>query len=460
MKENKDNFDDKLSHKIKKTFENYQEQYDPALWQTMQQRLKEANQSKELAVAIWKRKSHLLALGLFLVLSLGYVFFSSQQNQSKENLTEKPYNELGTMDSNKKSNHLHQNSSSNTATLTENKNTKDSAIKKEHILSAEDKTKPQSKFTLPIQPAIQEKEQSSSFIDNQIKGTDKQSLVFASKESKLQSLAPLSLKIASFHLDILVMSGIEQQQTAQDSTKTQVQTTKNRLRFALLMNFGKGFSDKQSQFKSKLGLGLGVGISKSIAKKWGVQTGILLQNYQWQRSASGLALADVLVQNSSNFSSAALLGNYEYALQTLWLEIPMGINYTLFNKPKWSLEASAGLSSFIYLKEKYTFPAIVSETVQIQNPTTGEISNQNRNTFAQTTAENEPLNRVELFNNARVGFALHIPIHQKYRLGIAPYYQFALSEMTQFQLKTRFVGVGFQLDFLTVEKTSRRKNNK
>ncbi|NJL13216.1 MAG: hypothetical protein HC913_09600 [Microscillaceae bacterium] len=147
----------------------------------------------------------------------------------------------------------------------------------------------------------------------------------------------------------------------------------------------------------------------------------------------------------SGFATSSLAGNYEYSLDNLWLEVPIGIHYLLLSKGKLDLAVNAGLSSFFYLREKYTKPEIVS---QVFDPETGIMNGQTQNYFSENTSENGLLHRIEPFRAMYVGFSFSTLIHPRYRLSFVPHYQFSLAKMTQLKFNPHFLGLGFRLDFL------------
>ena len=107
------------------------------------------------------------------------------------------------------------------------------------------------------------------------------------------------------------------------------------------------------------------------------------------------------------------------------LDVPININYTFMDRPKYSLTATVGLSSYFMLKEKYTYKRDYMPDWE-------------------TSLSNENQHYLSVLNLA---FTYQLPLNSHMSLGIQPFAKVPLGDIGYGQVKLYSTGVAVQLNF-------------
>ena len=107
------------------------------------------------------------------------------------------------------------------------------------------------------------------------------------------------------------------------------------------------------------------------------------------------------------------------------LDIPININYAFMNRPNYTLSASAGLSSYLMLKEKYTYK------YQAGWDSDKELTNANQHYLAVLN----------------LAFTYQFPLNNNMSLGIQPFTKIPLRPVGYGEVKLYSTGVMLQLNF-------------
>jgi len=109
------------------------------------------------------------------------------------------------------------------------------------------------------------------------------------------------------------------------------------------------------------------------------------------------------------------------------LDIPLNVNYKIFNKKKLSVSLNTGLSSYFMLKEKYEFTTGQGASQKISNV---EINNQNQH----------------LFGIANVSVSFDHQISQAVSVGVQPFAKLPLTGIGYGDASLKSAGVSFSLN--------------
>ncbi|HEU4552494.1 MAG TPA: outer membrane beta-barrel protein [Chitinophaga sp.] len=107
------------------------------------------------------------------------------------------------------------------------------------------------------------------------------------------------------------------------------------------------------------------------------------------------------------------------------LDIPVNINYTFMDKPAYTLTASAGLSSYLMLKENYSYKR------DYMSDWEKSLSNENQHYLSVLN----------------LGFSYQFPLNNRMSLGIQPFAKIPLRDIGYGQVKLYSTGVAVQLNF-------------
>jgi len=107
------------------------------------------------------------------------------------------------------------------------------------------------------------------------------------------------------------------------------------------------------------------------------------------------------------------------------LDVPININYTFMNRPGYTLTASAGLSSYLMLKENYSYKRDYMPDWQ------KSLSNENQHYLSVLN----------------LAFSYQFPLNSRMSLGIQPFAKIPLRDIGFGQVKLYSTGVAVQLNF-------------
>jgi hypothetical protein len=214
----------------------------------------------------------------------------------------------------------------------------------------------------------------------------------------------------------------------------QKKSTNNYRRTSLSFAVSPDLNSAEQFNKSSFGGSFGIGAGYRVNKLLTLSTGV----YYSKKTYSA---------NPSNYKSSAAPFNYAQYAKSIdadcrVLDVPLSFNFNLLNKPKQSLFASVGLSSYFMLKEKYTFIRKTSGGYPNTGPEPSyTIDNKNNHIFSVLT----------------VAAGISKPISNNADIVIQPYAKLPLTGIGQGKTNLQSVGVAFQLNFKFLKKPANSK---
>ncbi|MDO8993548.1 MAG: hypothetical protein Q7U83_10815, partial [Daejeonella sp.] len=201
-------------------------------------------------------------------------------------------------------------------------------------------------------------------------------------------------------------------------------------RLSLSMAFTTDMNTVNSLSKSKAGLSYGIGLNYKISKILSAGTGIYLS----QKSYT----SDKYSYNTTEkpFSTWASYSKQIDAFCNV-IDIPLNLSVLMTKTKKTGIVASAGLSSYIMLSEKYNF---------IYNPTPNYPSS--GRTY---TIKNKNQHILSVVN---LSVGVEKPLGKQSSIVIQPYAKLPLTGIGQGKTELKSFGIGFQLNY------SMKKKNK
>lgn len=196
--------------------------------------------------------------------------------------------------------------------------------------------------------------------------------------------------------------------------------------FSIGVVLGPVFNVAPSMWYGRFGVDGGLLLSYHVNNRWSFTTGAI-----YSVKPYGGTLDDYGV--SKRWPPPT---NPNYAIRNIdancnVLDVPVNINYTFMDRPKYALSASAGMSSYFMLKEKYNYK------YQSSWERDTEITNENRHYMAVLN----------------LAFTYQFPISNHMSLGIQPFAKVPLRGVGYGEVKLYSTGVLLQLNFNRARRT-------
>jgi len=202
-----------------------------------------------------------------------------------------------------------------------------------------------------------------------------------------------------------------------EKTEKKKNTVPNRKGFSVGLMLGPVFNVAPSLEYGKFGLDGGILVNYHINNRWSFTSGAIYSDkpYGGTRKDYGV------------------IKTWSYPMNTVKridanckvLDVPININYTFMDRPKYSLTATVGLSSYFMLKEKYTYKRDYMPDWE-------------------TSLSNENQHYLSVLNLA---FTYQLPLNSHMSLGIQPFAKVPLGDIGYGQVKLYSTGVAVQLNF-------------
>jgi len=201
-------------------------------------------------------------------------------------------------------------------------------------------------------------------------------------------------------------------------------------RLALSMAFTTDLNSVSSIGNSKTGLSGGFGISYRISKGISAGTGIYYSQKKYTSDRNSYYTKEKPFSSWASYSR-------RIDADCKVIDIPLNMSVLLNKTKKTGITASAGLSSYIMLSEKYNF----IYTPTLLYPSTGR----------EYTIKNANKHIMSIVN---LSVGIEKPIGKQSSIVIQPYAKLPLSGIGQGETELKSFGVGFQLNY------SMKKKNK
>lgn len=201
-------------------------------------------------------------------------------------------------------------------------------------------------------------------------------------------------------------------------------------RLALSMAFTTDMNTVTSMGNSKAGLSFGMGLNYKISNILSAGTGIYYSQKKYTSDSHSYYTVEKPFSTWASYSK-----QIDAACKVL--DIPLNLNVLVSKSKKTGITASAGLSSYIMLSEKYNF--IYSPTPS--RPSTGR----------EYTLKNENQHLLSIVN---LSIGVEKPLGNQSSIVIQPYAKLPLSGIGQGETELKSFGIGFQVNY------SMKKKNK
>lgn len=215
--------------------------------------------------------------------------------------------------------------------------------------------------------------------------------------------------------------------TTKDDTKPAEESKVKNSKWAVSLAFSPDFNTVNNFKESSFGAGAGIGVSYQLNKNLALGTGIAYAKKLYSAAPSAY--------KSDGFYPGWLSKSSAVDADCRVLDIPLNINYLLDDKKGRKFVLSAGMSSYIMLKEKYTYiggggTPYPGQPVTNPNPSYS-LSSENRHILSVIT----------------IGAGVVRPLNNQTSIVIQPYAKLPLTGIGQGQVNLKSFGVSLQLNY-------------
>jgi len=202
-----------------------------------------------------------------------------------------------------------------------------------------------------------------------------------------------------------------------EKTEKKKNTVPNRKGFSVGLMLGPVFNVAPSLEYGKFGLDGGILVNYHINNRWSFTSGAIYSDkpYGGTRKDYGIVKTWSYPMNTVKRIDA----------NCRVLDVPININYTFMDRPKYSLTATVGLSSYFMLKEEYTYKRDYMPDWE------KSLSNENQHYLSVLN----------------LAFTYQLPLNSHMSLGIQPFAKVPLGDIGYGQVKLYSTGVAVQLNF-------------
>lgn len=208
-----------------------------------------------------------------------------------------------------------------------------------------------------------------------------------------------------------------------NSRKSEISNEKQHGRLALSMAFTTDMNSVNGIGNSKAGLSSGFGINYRISKGISASTGIYYSQKKYTSDKNSYYTTEKPFSTWASYSR-------QIDADCKVIDIPLNMNVLVSKTKKMDIVASAGLSSYIMLSEKYNF--IYNSTPSY--PSAGR----------KYTINNANQHIMSIVN---LSIGIEKPIDNQSSIVIQPYAKLPLSGIGQGETDLKSFGIGFQLNY-------------
>ncbi|MBW3468770.1 cell envelope integrity protein TolA [Arthrospiribacter ruber] len=437
----KEQFDKKLTDKIKASFESHQEEYDPKEWEKLS--VAYFGKPKGAAFPSWAYWAASLA-ALLLVTSV-LVFNSLDTSQDSHVTTEQIKTEEETLEDN---------------IVNQQKSISDSLLEEKSIASSEKPTR-----ELPRARSIQKTTSEKTRDQSPEKNSQETALSDQTTISKSE-IQPEKEKIAEAESkDSISPSYSNQSSKAEEEVKAQEKINKwlaDAEEKAPKKDEAKSeplklgvFVTPQSTSSSTQAVNLGAGVITElpVSNKFKIDLGIA---YARQNLSPGVAeYSNVMVAQSLSYSdrSAMMSSNFITTSNELsfgQLEIPFNLKYKVLENKKSDLYLISGVSNMLYLNQRNT---VTYNAVNFAN--SGLVGAQ---TELRTISQTFTPDSQSLSNNTSIGQLLNLSVGYEQSLSngtfisVEPFYKLSIGNQTFINQQFSIGGINLRMNFQLKDK--------
>ncbi|MCZ4245867.1 hypothetical protein [Pedobacter punctiformis] len=216
-----------------------------------------------------------------------------------------------------------------------------------------------------------------------------------------------SLNLTNDHIFNLNLSRTVQKNPASTKTPTEKHNPevilKKKTRFVLSISAAPDLTSVQTSGRSNLSGGIGAELTVFFTKKLSVTTGAAYAKKIYDSDFN-------LYNPNSNYVFKQQPSNIHANCDVI--DIPLNVNYKVFENKRNSITVSTGLSSYLMLKEKYSY-SYNADNGYNSGPKSYEVRNQNQHYFGV----------------ANIGVEFQHKINDKISIGAKPFVKLPLTEI-------------------------------
>ncbi|MBC7614531.1 MAG: outer membrane beta-barrel protein, partial [Pedobacter sp.] len=195
-------------------------------------------------------------------------------------------------------------------------------------------------------------------------------------------------------------------------------TKKVKFPISLAINAGPDFNSTKKVIGGKSSLALGIGISIGLSKRFSVQTGLNYGTKNYSASSYDYTFANPSIRpNIAQVNAICKV-----------LEIPLSASYSILDDSKNKINLNAGLSSYLMLKENYTYKYIAA----VRADRLIEVTNSNQHFLS--VVDLSATYFIKLKN-------------KKFALGFEPYLKIPLSGIGEGRVPLKSSGISLKLNY-------------
>jgi hypothetical protein len=469
----KELFDERLSQKIRQTFDKHDEPYNAQGWEMMQQKMNAQKSGKVRALLtslpVKAAAAAILVIGgVFTYKTLQTDFKGNYSTQQQASVTAKKYLQQegfeGVQVLPPSTNGTHE--SENMVAAQNNPKTVTSATPQPAVL-ATPKTR-LSTTTTNVNAAkdlIENTEKDKNTYVKRIAAnhTNPKGIVTTKPAENVMAynVEALAMKDAGYEitnpnsgvtlLDQVAVQPVVNSKETQYDNVTVLPKRGKRINFGVMLSSLVNYSDKGEK-DNKVNLGGGVLSEVKLGKRFSITSGVLLTRQSLNmRQADNLPTIPTTQSITTNGAteSRSLGQRSSVDMQFVGLDIPVNLQYHVSKNPNRGLYVSMGLSSLAYLQESYNHNTVetIAKTYykggvgsQLQKV---ETTNIETNTRSQTAG----LSRFDFAKMLNVSVGMKYMVAKSMQILIEPYIKYPLNTLTQEELRFGSAGVNLRCNF-------------
>lgn len=469
----KELFDERLSQKMRQTFDKHDEPYNAQGWEMMQQKMNAQKSGKVRALLtslpIKAAAAAILVIGgVFTYKTLQTDFKGNHPTQQQAGVSAKKYLQQkgfeGVQVLPPSTNGTHE--GEHTVVAQNNPKTVTPAIQPTVL----PKPKPRLSTTTTNVNAAKglientEKDKKDIYVNRIVAShTSSKGIVTVkpTRETMAYNVEALAMKDAGYEIinpnggvtlldQIAVQSVVNNKETQYDNAAVLPKRGK-RINFGVMLSSLVNYSDKGEK-DNKVNLGGGVLSELKLGKRLSITSGVLLTRQSLSmRQADNLPTIPTTQSITTNGAteSRSLGQRSSVDMQFVGLDIPVNLQYHISKNPHRGLYVSMGLSSLAYLQESYNHNMVetIAKTYykggvgsQLQKV---ETTNIETNTRSQTAA----LSRFDFAKMLNVSIGMKYMVAKSMQILIEPYIKYPLNTLTQEELRFGSAGVNLRCNF-------------
>ncbi|WP_299459799.1 outer membrane beta-barrel protein [uncultured Microscilla sp.] len=470
----KELFDERLSQKIRQTFDKHEEPYNAQGWEMMQQQMK-AQKSGKMRALLTSIPAKVAAAA---ILVLGGVFtYKTLQSDFKGNtptqqqagiyakkhiqqegfegvkvlppsITNKTHgnNRVANVQNNRKKASTNQNTAASKQygvlpTVTTN------AIADKGLIENTEKDKNIYANKIAANNHLTKHSSNSVLLNPDDKAVKFDMHALAMKEASYEAIHPTNrvamIEQASFR-------EVATNKVAQYNNAAVLPKGK-RMKFGVMLSSLVNYS-KRGEKDSKVNLGGGVMSEIRLGKRLSVTSGVLLtrQSLNMRQSASLPTIATMQKITTSGTTESRSLGQQRSInMQFVGLDIPVNLQYHLSRNTNRGLYVSVGLSSLAYLEERYTHNTRETISKAYYKGGVGSQLERLETTVIETNSKSQPeaLSRFDFAKMLNVSMGMKYMVAKNMQILIEPYIKYPLNSLTKEELRFGSAGINLRCNF-------------